>query len=916
MTSLHELVESLAEDGFVLVEDDGRVRCAPTGRAVLDAARAQAVAASQDALARHVRLEAARRRMLAPIAPAGRDGPLPLSHQQRRLWLAETCAGGTGAYNIPTLLHLRGALDRAALAAALAALVARHEILRTVFGEAEGRPFQRVLPPAPVPLPVREVGPDGLSAAIEAEAAVAFDLEQGPLLRAVLLRLAPADHALLLLQHHLVSDGWSIDLLVRELAALYAGGPTALPPPRLHYGDVAAWQAQAVDEAVIQLQLAHWREALGGWEPLELRTDRPRHQRLDHRGAQHHFAIAPVLVRAVAALARAEGTTPFVVLAAAFQALLRIHARQDDVTITTALAGRTHLDLARLPGFFVNLVPLRARFAAGMSFRELLAQVDAGLHEALSHQDLPYERLVTDLDIPREPGGGTALERAVLVLQTANAGPPPAFPGLAVEVTPEADLPVARFELTCSLQAVGEALAGRIAYSTALYDAATIERLGSHYVRLIEALVRDPAQVPTAAALLRPEEFERCVLAANRTRSAYPRAAGLVELFARRVAGMPQAPAIREGARQLTFAELDRRADLLAGRLAALGIGERPGAMVALRLERGIDLVVAMLGILKAGAAYVPIDPRYPIARQRYMLAETAAAAMIVAEAEAADPAPAACPLVVLHRPESGNGAAPACPAGRPTRADDLAYVCFTSGTTGAPKGVLVEQRAVARLVLGNDYVALAPGQRIALASNAVFDAVTFEIWGALLNGATLVVLDRDTLLDAEALAERLMAERIDVLWLTTALFDQLAGQRPDMFRGLDWLLVGGGALNPATIAAVLDCPAGAPRYLVNGYGPTENTTFSTCHRVTAAEASAGAIPIGWPIRNSTAYVLDPAGLPVPPGVVGELHVGGDGLARGYLNDPQLTAARFARHRLSHPGVAETVETRLYATGD
>ena len=229
---------------------------------------------------------------------------------------------------------------------------------------------------------------------------------------------------------------------------------------------------------------------------------------------------------------------------------------------------------------------------------------------------------------------------------------------------------------------------------------------------------------------------------------------------------------------------------------------------------------------------------------------------------------------------------------------------------------MLVEQRAVARLVLGNDYVALAPGQRIALASNAVFDAVTFEIWGALLNGATLVVLDRDTLLDAEALAAWLAAERIDVLWLTTALFDQLAGQRPDMFRGLDWLLVGGGALNPATIAAVLDCPAGAPRYLVNGYGPTENTTFSTCHRVTAAEASAGAIPIGWPIRNSTAYVLDPAGLPVPPGVVGELHVGGDGLARGYLNDPQLTAARFARHRLSHPGVAETVETRLYATGD
>ena len=322
-----------------------------------------------------------------------------------------------------------------------------------------------------------------------------------------------------------------------------------------------------------------------------------------------------------------------------------------------------------------------------------------------------------------------------------------------------------------------------------------------------------------------------------------------------------------------------------------------------------------MLGILKAGAAYVPIDPRYPTPRARYMLDETRAAALIVTDRATPDLIELTGPdgpLIVLDEMLEGEGRRPA----RASRADDLAYVCFTSGTTGAPKGVLVEQRAVARLVLGNDYVRLGPEQRIALASNAVFDAVTFEIWGALLNGATLVVFDADTLLDPETMATKLTAERVDVLWLTTALFDQLAGQRPEMFRHLETLLVGGGALNPAMIRAVLDCPAGAPRHIINGYGPTENTTFSATHPIHTVAPDARSIPIGRPIANSTAYVLDRSGDAVPPGVVAELHVGGDGLARGYLNDPERTAERFAVRRIAHAEVAETVVTRLYATGD
>ena len=801
------------------------------------------------------------------------------------------------------------------LSAALDELVRRHEILRTVFGEEGGRPFQRVLPPAPQHLEIRDTSFQGLDEAIRAEAALPFDLARGPLLRASLLRLAPEDHRLLLVQHHLISDGWSIELLARELAALYANGPAGLPPPRLHYGDFAVWQAEAVSEQLIQLELAYWHDALDGWAPVELPADRPRRALPEHHGDQSHFKVPADTARALTALARARDTTLFVVLAAAFQVLLRIHARQDDVTIITALAGRTHLDLARLPGFFVNLVPLRTRFVGEPSFAALLAQLDMALHEALSHQDVPYERLVRELDIPREATGRTPLERVAFVLQTANAGPPPSMPGLEVEVTPEADQPIAKFELTFSLQARDDAIAGRVEYSTALYDRATIERLAEHYLRLLAAIARDPTARLSAATLLTADEFRRVVLGANRTAADYPRDAGLVELFERSVDRSPEAIAICDGVRRLTYAELDRRANALAQRLVALGVGARPEPMVALRLERSVELVVAILGILKAGAAYVPIDPRYPTPRARHMLDETRAAALIVTDRAAPgliELTGPDCPLIALDERYEGEGR---CPA-RASGADDLAYVCFTSGTTGAPKGVLVEQRAVARLVLGTDFVRLRPDQRMALASNPVFDAFTFEVWGALLNGATLVVIDADTLLDPEAVAAELAAERIDVLWLTTALFDQLAGQRPGMFRHLDTLLVGGGALNPAMIRAVLDCPAGAPRHLVNGYGPTENTTFSTTQAIRTVPSDARSIPIGRPIANSTAYVLDRDGNAVPPGVIGELHVGGDGLARGYLNDAIRTAERFVVRTIAHPEMAETIVARLYATGD
>ena len=697
------------------------------------------------------------------------------------------------------------------------------------------------------------------------------------------------------------------------MAALYANGPAGLPPPRLHYGDFAVWQAEAVSEQLIQLELAYWHDALDGWAPVELPADRPRRALPEHHGDQSHFKVPADTARALTALARARDTTLFVVLAAAFQVLLQIHARQDDVTIITALAGRTHLDLARLPGFFVNLVPLRTRFVGEPSFAALLAQLDMALHEALSHQDVPYERLVRELDIPREATGRTPLERVAFVLQTANAGPPPSMPGLEVEVTPEADQPIAKFELTFSLQARDDAIAGRVEYSTALYDRATIERLAEHYLRLLAAIARDPTARLSAATLLTADEFRRVVLGANRTAADYPRDAGLVELFERSVDRHPEAIAICDGARRLTYAELDRRANALAQRLVALGVGARPEPMVALRLERSVELVVAILGILKAGAAYVPIDPRYPTPRARHMLDETRAAALIVTDRAAPgliELTGPDCPLIALDERYEGEGR---CPA-RASGADDLAYVCFTSGTTGAPKGVLVEQRAVARLVLGTDFVRLRPDQRMALASNPV-STPSPSRWGRPAQRRNARRHRRRHPARSRGRGRQLAAERIDVLWLTTALFDQLAGQRP-----------GCSATSTPCWSAAEREPGHDPRRSrlsrgraapsVNGYGPTENTTFSTTQAIRTVPSDARSIPIGRPIANSTAYVLDRDGNAVPPGVIGELHVGGDGWARGYLNDAIRTAERFVVRTIAHPEMAETIVARLYATGD
>ena len=892
----------------------------PEGRH-LDEHVAATLRERREELLRHLTLAQQRARHYEPIPAAPRSEEIPLSAAQQRLWFLESYAGGsTGAYHIPTLLCLKGLLDIDALRRSLTELARRHDILRVVFRESNGVARQVVCPAGPVELPVIDLTAGQISAALQQEAATPFDLQHDLPWRARLWRISATEHHLLLLQHHLVSDGRSIELYVRELIALYADArdrrPFAYPEPRLQYADYVAWRQDRIDAALAETQLAWWRETLSGCEPLALTTDGPRHGEPTFGGQQFHARIPAATTRAVEALARDRRTTVFSVLLTAFQTLLHFWSGQDDVTIVTGVSGRDHPDLADLPGFFVNLLPVRTRFDARSSFADMLERVTRTLHEALANQDVPLAQLLRVAGVPAD-GASNPLLRVMLVMQSATGIMAPSLPGLDVAVTPEADQAIAKFELTLSLQPVGDELDMRIEYRTDLFRAETISCLAEQFVRVLDRVTQKPTAQPHAASLLGSDDFQRFVLAANGTGTPYPRDVGLAALFAAQVDRAPDTLAIVDGDRMLSYLELDQAAERVARRLRPhLRPGRGGFPAVAVCMDRRLELAVALLATVKAGAAYVPLDPQYPEQRLRYILDEVDAVATLACGLDQAVQdilGRIGPPVLSLDRFADADLDTPVA-----FQADSAvpAYVCFTSGTTGSPKGAVIEQHAVARLVLNADYVRFGPGMRVGLVSNPAFDAITFEFWGALLNGGTLFAFPRHVLLDAELFAAQLHRDRIETIFLTTALFDAFAHQQPGMFRGLQYLVVGGSALTPATIAAVLGCSQGRPRHLVNGYGPTENTTFSVCREIVADDATRRAIPIGRPISNSTAYVLDSQERPLPPCIPGELHVGGEGLARCYLNQTALTQERFVDVKLSHPEGARAVATRVYRTGD
>ncbi|MFL5384881.1 MAG: amino acid adenylation domain-containing protein, partial [Longimicrobiaceae bacterium] len=859
-------------------------------------------------------------------------GSAPLSHAQRQLWVLERMQPGTAAYAVARPLQIHGPLDTAALERALDALRARHETLRTTFAEREGGPVQRIHPPLPVPLPVDDLSslPEEAREAevrrrVDADANTGFDLEAGPVFRARLLRLAEDEHVLLLCMHHVVTDGWSLGVLQRELGALYAafarGRSDPLPPLPLQYADFALWQDEWLRGERLERHLAFWRRALEDAPPaLELPTDRPRPAVQSFRGEGARFNVPTALAERLRGLGREEGATLFHLLLAGLRLVLSRHAGQDEVVIGTPVANRGRTEVEPLIGFFVNLLPLLTAVPGDPSFRALVRAERETALATSAHQELPFDRLVEELRLPRDAGRNPVFQ-AVMTLQNARMELP-RLPGCTVTaLLPRVQ--VSQFDLTFdSYEADDGCLRLEVSWAADLFDASTVHRIVAHYLGVLRAAAAAPDLPRSELAMEGADERAFVVEGCNRTRTAYDRDAAVHRLFERRAAETPDAVAVELGDARLTYAELDARAGRLARRLAAAGAG--PETRVGVAMERSLELVTALVAVLKSGAAYVPLDAEYPADRLAFMVADSGLSVLVVADEVPAALAGFAGTVVRAGEGIDGDGDDGDQGDDRlPVDVGplDLAYVTYTSGSTGTPKAVMVPHRGVVRLVRGVDYAVLDAGETFLQLAPMAFDPSLLEIWGALTNGARLVVAPphQPTLREIGALIEE---KGVTTLWLSAGLLHRMVDEELEALGRLRQLLAGGDVLSVAHVSRLVEAH---PRVrMINGYGPTENSTFSCCHTVLADDTegpslpqgrpvarSRVSIPIGRPVANSTAYVLDRSGRPCPLGVPGELYAGGDGVARGYLGRPALTAERF----VPDPFAAEP-GARLYRTGD
>jgi amino acid adenylation domain-containing protein len=763
---------------------------------------------------------------LLPIPRLPHRDSLPLSFAQQRLWLLERLLPPIGVYHIPWAFYLRGPLDRAALPKAFNALLARHEGLRTSFAAEAGVPVQKIH--ASLPLPWNELDATLLPenewrSWLQSQAVTPFELTEGPLLRIALLRLGDRDHLLLVTFHHIVTDGWSMGILARELAAFYSAfyrqQPVDLPELPIQYADYAVWQREWLSGKRLEVLLDYWRRQLAGLPILTLPTDRPRPARFSFRGASERFQVEPSLTEGLKALSQGAGATLFMSLCAAFQTLLQRYTGQEDFAIGLPVAGRSRTEIEGLVGFFVNLLVLRTDGSGNPSFRELLGRVREVTLEAQSHADLPFEQLVDALqperDLSRQP-----LVQVLFILQN-NESVPLSLEELAVEPWP-LTTDTAKFDLIFELQETATGLVGTVEYATDLFEAATIRRWIGHYQTLLAGVVAHPEARLSELPLLTAEERRQLLVEWNDTTVPYPADRCIHQLFEQQVARTPEAIAVVDGPQMLSYEDLNRRANQWAHHLRQYGVG--PEVLVGLCLERSLDLIVGLLGILKAGGAYVPLDPEYPEERLRYLIDDTRVA-VVMGRAATRQRLPVEVPFLEIERAQAWPSREPTAAPEVSVSATQLAYVLYTSGSTGQPKGVAVPHRGVVRLVCNNRYARLSATETLLQLAPLAFDASTLEIWGSLLHGAKLIVAPPGPL-SFEVLGSLIREQGITTLWLTSALFNQMLEHRAADLRGVRQLLVGGEALSPAHIHQALqrlpECR------LINGYGPTENTTFST----------------------------------------------------------------------------------------
>lgn len=833
----------------------------------------------------------------------------PLSFEQQRLWFFHQLEPHLSLYNVPISHRIQGVLDLAALERGLNEIISRHETLRTTFEMVDGQPVQVIHPTLRVKLPVTDLQALPLVEReaeivrqVEQEAVRPFDLTSGPLMRAHILQSGSEEYTLLLTMHHIVCDDWSVGVFYHELQVLYDayrdGQASPLDELPIQYADYAVWQREW-QEQIFATQLTYWKQQLKGAPAvLELPTDHPRPPAQTYQGALYYFSLPAELSHALSALSQQEEATLFMTLLAAFQILLARYTGQDDIVVGSPIVNRNRSEIEPVIGFFVNMLALRADLTGNGSYRDMLKRVRKMVLDAYAHVDVPFEKLVDGLQTQRD-ASYAPLFQVMFALQNVSATP---LKLKGLNVTPfDKTSHTAKYDLSL-IMASGQTLTGVIEYSTDLFDKRTIARFAEHFQTLLAGIIATPDAPISDLSLVTPQERQDILMAWNTTAVDYPRNLCFHQLFEAQAEKTPNAVAVTFEQQRLTYRELNERANQLARYLQRLEVG--PEVLVGLCVERSLEMVIGLLGILKAGGTYVPLDPAYPKERLAFILADTQAPILLTQHQLVEDLAPHHARVICLDQDWETIAQENAANLVNSVTEQNSAYVIYTSGSTGKPKGVTIPQRALVNfLCFMRERLALT-AQDVMLATTSLsFDIAGLELYLPLLIGAQVVVASREVAGDGQQLAAMIVSSQCTILQMTPAAWRMLLETGWQSHQHVR-LLCGGEALSQELARALL----AQGTCLINLYGPTETTIWSACYEVENADR---AIPLGQPIANTQLYILDAAMQPVANGIAGELYISGTGLARGYLNHPELSAERFVPHPFSQePGA------RLYKTGD